>query len=220
MAIISSDYLNIITSEHRDKPKYMATVERVLGYLDDMYLFLGQINDVVDIESSVGKQLDLIGEYVNVGRVLPFSPEEGYSQTLNDDDYRFLIKARILWNTWDGTVEGLESIWSQMFPNILLYHVQQDQMTEVFYILFDDSNNIKIQMILNDMILPRPTGVRYLINILGFSSDLPLFGLDMATDIVNGFDLGHWFALGAWYDLVDSNGAYLLDANGYQLQCL
>ena len=65
------DYTGKITSEHADKPKYIATVQAVAS------CFLGagdasvSLTKEFDLDSAIGAQLDVIGEWVGVTRDIP-----------------------------------------------------------------------------------------------------------------------------------------------------
>jgi hypothetical protein len=133
MALI--DYLNLITQQHRDKPKFMATVEA------DVYPYV-YIQEVVnsftaafEIATAVGDQLDIIAEWVGITRDIPvpltdvyfewddaaqptktgwdfgswkgaFDPASGM-QRMNDDLFRKVIRGKIFANSWIGDLDGI-----------------------------------------------------------------------------------------------------------------
>ena len=85
-------YLNIITSEHRMKVKYVSFVSSILNPLFDTAECISNNEYFFDLEFAIGDQLDIIGEIIGIERRVDFVLDDG-AQVLNDDDYRFLIKA-------------------------------------------------------------------------------------------------------------------------------
>jgi len=66
--MITEDYLNLITSEHRQKPKYVAMAEftaEVYVHIQDV---LTSMIPKFDVDTAVGDQLDIIGIWVGVSR--------------------------------------------------------------------------------------------------------------------------------------------------------
>lgn len=112
-------YLKRITSQHRIRPKYMATNKAYLDKLQDAYDFYMQILLGFDLDTAIGKQLDLLGKIVGIDRVLDFEPYYANSK-LNDEQYRKLIRAKISTNQWDGTMQGLISLWEGIFGEYTL----------------------------------------------------------------------------------------------------
>lgn len=118
-------YLDKITSEHRIRPKYMATNTVYLDKLQDVYDFYLQILYGFDLNTATGEQLDFLGDIVGIGRVLDFEPYYADSK-LDDEKYRKLIRAKISTNQWDGTMQGLISLWKGIFDkyNLKIYDTQ------------------------------------------------------------------------------------------------
>ena len=56
-----STYLDRVTSEHKDKPKFMALVEARLKPFVDIFELLEEIDRAFDIDTAEGNQLDMIG---------------------------------------------------------------------------------------------------------------------------------------------------------------
>ena len=100
-----STYLNRITSEHKNKPKFMELVKARLEPFIDLCELLEDIDKSFDLDTASGAQLDIIGQYVGVSRLLDFQPNSADS-LLPDAYYRMLLKARISLNNWDGSIEG------------------------------------------------------------------------------------------------------------------
>ena len=134
------DYGELITSEHRDKPRFMATVrafcEPLAALQEDAQAMLAAF----DVDTAIGDQLDIIGQWVGISRAVTIPMDvyffswddsangwdagiwEGIGEIktsrydLPDDMYRALIKAKIMANKWRGTIHELYGILHAAFP--------------------------------------------------------------------------------------------------------
>ncbi len=134
----ASDYTNLITAEHADKPKYTAMVAAVAGAFAGVTNLLQSLPKKFDLDSAAGAQLDAVGRWVGLSRSISvplavyfsldteglgfdqgnwkqeLDPGEGLT-TLDDDSYRALIRAKIGANNWDGTHEMMLEIYQSIF---------------------------------------------------------------------------------------------------------
>ena len=133
--------LDYVTSEHNQRPKYMATVAlSVEPYIDGQNIALGY-QTLFDLDTAVGVQLDDVGKWVGITRFIeaptnilfsldldeedvgfdegqwqgPHYTSQSRITRLDDDMYRLLLRARIVSNYWDGTVEGAYKAWDTLF---------------------------------------------------------------------------------------------------------
>jgi|HubBroStandDraft_4_1064222.scaffolds.fasta_scaffold00021_34 hypothetical protein len=110
------------------------------------------------------------------------------SSTLSDADYLTLIRARIIWNQWDGQADSLWFPLQTLFPGCYIYITDNQNMTCTIK-LVGNFSSIQQQMIANDLIIPRPEAVAYTSNY----STTPSFGFDNTNPVfVQGFDIGEW----------------------------
>ena len=124
-----TEYTELITSEHKGRPKFEAMVSLVAG------AFVGTNNTALslpsafDLDTAVGAQLDVVGKWVGLSRQVavplsgvyfawntsavgwnqgvwqgPFDPGTGLID-LDDGTYRILLRAKIGANSWDGTLQ-------------------------------------------------------------------------------------------------------------------
>lgn len=182
------DYLNLITSEHIVRPKFMSVLETYLTPLAHTLDVFDQWDELFDLDTAQGSQLDIIGEIVGANRILPFQPSDGTSSVMNDDDYRFYIKAKILQNHWDGTRLGLEEIWISSFPDAPLQIEDHADMSVTITATFLGVSDLQLEMVENGLIFPRPAGVLYNYTII----KLPAFAYDQDTEVYKGYDEGTW----------------------------
>lgn len=134
-----TDYSGLITSEHNQRPKFMAVVEALAQPMVDLQNVLGSMPGEFDLDSAVGAQLDAVGEWVGISRVVntpltgvyfsfdtaglgfdqgvwkgPFDPDTGLTR-LDDETYRLVLRAKIGANHWDGTLESSKAILNAIF---------------------------------------------------------------------------------------------------------
>ena len=151
------DYLNIITSEHRQQPKYIAMLTAYLRKLQDAQLVIEALDLHFDLNEAIGAQLDRLGDIVGRSRILAFQPESR-SALLDDDNYRLIIKAKILQNQWAGTIEDMANLFQQVFPDMQLKIIDHQNMSMEIQVtgLRDD---LQLQMLNNGYVIPKPEGV-------------------------------------------------------------
>lgn len=109
------------------------------------------------------------------------------SALLNDADYTTLILAQIARNQWDGSIGEIYQLWNQIFPGLSFVFLDNQNMT-CNAILSAQLSQIQLQMIENDLILPRPQAVLYIYQ----QPELPVFGFNGDGSIIAGFDSGKW----------------------------
>lgn len=134
-----STYTSLITSEHADKPKYMALIAMIAQCYVDAQNVLASIPAAYDLDVAVGAQLDTDALWIGAKRGVdvpitdvyfsfdtdglgwdegvwygPYMPET-YVQSLDDDSFRLLCKFKVAANNWDGTLPTLYAALSELF---------------------------------------------------------------------------------------------------------
>lgn len=128
-------YLDLITDEHKEKPKFVATVTASVSPFAKMQEVMRKFIRDFDVDLATGAQLDTVALWVGVTRVvgIPISgyyftwddvvadgwdngvwkgigdPDAGFT-VLPDDLFRSLIKAKIQANHWRGDIAGAYDI--------------------------------------------------------------------------------------------------------------
>jgi hypothetical protein len=184
-------YLGLITSEHNQKPKFMATVAAAVQPFVDLQLTLAAMIGIFTPDS-VGDQLDKVGLWVGANRNLSV-PIDGIT-VLEDADFQTLIKLTIAENHWDGTVPGAYAIWNSVFASSGIGILIQDNQDMTMFVVFTGT----IESIVTKALLAggyfnlRPAGVL----ITGFFEpsvpDAPVFGFGVQNSAVAGFGTGCW----------------------------
>lgn len=214
-----TDYTGKITSEHADKPKFSAMVAAVAQCFVDAQNGLAAMPAAFDLDGAVGKQLDSVGLWVGVSRIVatpltgvyfsfdtaglgfdqgvwkgPFDPDTGVT-SLDDDTYRLLIRARIGANHWDGTLAGTKAILEQIFNGDTHVYLQDNQDMSITVGISGKVPSALFLALLSGGYIPiKPQAVRVSYYLVTSADGAPLFGFDMGNDYVAGFDAGAWAA--------------------------
>lgn len=211
------DYTGLITSEHNQKPKYMAVVESICQPMVDGINFLADLPLDFDLEQAIGVQLDAVGEWVGISRHIriplvgvyfsfdiagigfdqgvwkgPFDPDTGLT-TLDDETYRLFIKAKIGANHWDGTLEGSAAILNSIFDSSTHVFIEDHQdMSMTIGVSGKIPSPVFLALLSGGYIPIKPESVRVSISVVTTVDGTPLFGFDMNNQYVAGFDTGAW----------------------------
>ena len=213
----NNDYPGLVTSQHQ-KPRYTALVAVLTQPLVDAQALLASMPAEFDVDTAVGVQLDAVGLWAGITRVLrvplsgvyfawgiegvgwsegvwkgPYDPTSGLT-SLPDDVFRRLIKARIAANAWDGSIPGAYSVWESAFADtgsIIL--IQDNQaMSMVVGIAGQPLDTIEQALLVNGYIPLKPEGVQVLYYAVAPSVG-PLFAWDVSpSSVLSGWDSGQW----------------------------
>ena len=155
------------------------------GELDKVQANLVDLLNQVDIDQARGYSLDIIGRRVGIIREMPSYISKGFFSyygadgkgwnsgiwyragdstgdtiSLADSDYRFIIKAKILKNFQDGTLDSvLNARTKLMGSNVGV--TDNYNMTANIYAPLSLLTPIQSYLIQNLDLLPRPVGVKY-----------------------------------------------------------
>lgn len=208
-------YSDLIVSEHRERPKFVAAVEASTNAAVDQQAVILAFPSEFDLDSASGSQLDIIGLWVGRSRFVnipitgvyfawgtagvgwgqgywagPFDPTEG-AAPLPDSIYRNLLRATIALNYWDGTVQAAIDAITPLFPdNSIIVQDNQDMSLTVAVggAAFDP---LMASLLTGGYLALKPAGVRV---IFLFTSlpPLPLFGFGADNAFIGGWGRGAW----------------------------
>ena len=145
-------YSNLLILQYHGKPKAKSTIETTVGLLPDQLIL--EVLNGFDIETAVGKQLDILGEYVGVDR---YYLVDNQAELLSDEDYRILIKLKAICNTSSLSEKDIEESLFSFFGNAI--RMDTDENMEMTYFVPKNKTPI-IQAAIQKEVLPRPMGVR------------------------------------------------------------
>lgn len=212
-----TDYTGLITSEHNQRPKFMAVVAALAQPMVDLINVLGSMPAKFDLDVAVDAQLDDVGRWVGISRHVsvpltdvyfsldtdglgfdqgvwkgPFDPDTGLTD-LDNDTYRLVIRAKIGANHWDGTMESTVAILNSIFSGDTHVFIQDNQdMTMTIGVSGTPPSAVFLAALLKGGYIPlKPEGVRVDLVIVS-SEDGPLFGFDVQNELIAGFDAGAW----------------------------
>lgn len=211
------DYTALITSEHRNLPRFSAVLAALLQPLVDQMNLLAGMPGKFDLDVAVGDQLDTIGVWVGVSRRIrtpltgvyfsfdiaglgfdqgawkgPFDPDTGLT-ILDDDTYRLVIRAKIGANHWDGTLEQSAAILNSIFGAGTHVYIEDHQDMSMTIGIAGKVPPATFLALLSGGYIPlKPEGVRVNYTIVTTVDNSPLFGFDMSNQLVAGFDVGAW----------------------------
>lgn len=184
-------YLNLITSEHATKPKYMAWVKELLRPFIEAIKLNDDIKKAFNLNTSVGVQLDTIGKILVLDRRVNFEPTDGSSSLLDDDNYRFILKAKVIKNQWKGTISDFYTFWNTLMGQELNIFLVDNQNMDPVAVVWDSQVDSMTQDLLsNGYIIPKPAGLGLTIRKIDPDDLFGFFGSGL-----NGFDQGVFWNL-------------------------
>lgn len=190
----------------------------VLQPIVDSSVVMAAMAALFDIDTAVGAQLDIVGQWVGVSRRLrepitgvyftlgdaalgfgsgvwknPFDPVD-YLVDLPDDIYRLLLRAKVLNNHWDGTVEQAYLIWDVVFEGTDTGILIQDLggMHMLFALTGALPNPTTLALYLGGYLNNVPSGVKVDAYMTPSVPDTPYFGFGVVNSAIAGFGTGAW----------------------------
>lgn len=209
------DYLDLITSEYRLQPNYIATISIFANFYVYLQNLTASMVPIFDLDIAVGNQLDIIGQWVGISRNIAV-PIPGVYFTwdgdasvgwdygtwqpstlptevtsLPDDAYRTLIKAKIAANSWDGTTNSAYEIWDSIFTTFTILIQDHENMSYDLAIVGGIIDSLTQALITGGYIPLKPEGVRVNTYYIPVNTG-PLFAWDATSPYLAGWDTGSW----------------------------
>lgn len=178
-------YADLLILQYKDKPKAYDTIKNVVTpfIMDKVAL---DVRDAFNVDTAVGDQLDILGKYVGCQRI---NKTFTTTVTLDDDDFRVLIKMKIIQNNSGSSLSDIQDLIFTYFPNILLVFDYQNMQMNYYFLTSAGSLDLA-QVFVKTGALPKPMGVQ-----LGALMYLPsmdnIFGFrtyDIAPGTISGFN--------------------------------
>ena len=209
-------YLDLVSSWHRGKPRFAATLRAVVEALPKPT----EIAAAFDLDTAAGAQLDVIGQWVGLSRFLDsriegvyfawdtaglgweqgtwqglYDPTEGVVR-LDDETYRKLLRVKIAANQWDGTTPGAVAILNGVFegtdtPDARFYIEDHQDMSMLVGIAGGPPPALFTALLLRGYFPLKPEGVR-ISYVASSAFGAPVFGWDVSSDYLSGWDVGAW----------------------------
>lgn len=217
-----SDYLNLITPYHAQRPRFVNMIAVLVQALVDAQTMLGQMTADFDLDTAIGVQLDILGQWIGRSRYLqlpitgvyftfhmpgdadardgfdqgiwlgPYDPTTGVV-ALPDDTYRKVLQLQAIANEWDGTLGSIQAAFNTVFPGVAV----------------QDRGDVAGGLMSMDVLIPGVEMNSLLLGVLSQDfpikpsgvhvniiettiSTQPIFGFDVDGAIIGGFDEGAW----------------------------
>lgn len=202
---------------------FMAVVAALVQPAADTAALYHSMPVLYNLDLAVGTQLDTVGKWIGPTRYLSeaitgvyFSfdiPGLGFDQgiwnpsggsdvltALPDEEYRLLLYATVAANHWDGTVPGAEKVlntfWNPMGYSEFI--IDNQDMTMSFLLIGPPLTPL-VSALYNGGyldVVPASVGVanHYYLPGSGGIPTNPIFGFDLSTPLVAGFDSGYWLS--------------------------
>lgn len=210
-------YLDLITSEHNQKPKYLQTVTASIdAFIEDAILVAG-IPGLFDLDYSHGEQEDFTGQWIGKSRWIEISnvffswDYEGVGwnqanwrgpydtsdklQRLDDYHFRLLLYAAVIANHWDGSIPKAYEAWDTLFHWTGLKVVIQDygNMSMMYGLLWDrEPDMVLISLFTSGHMDLKPEGIQLIDYVFQSQPNVPFFGFDGSSDAIAGWESGYW----------------------------
>lgn len=156
-----SKYLaNLLIIQYNSKPRATMTIQS-LGRMFPVDLLLS-VRDGFNIDTATGDALDILAKYIGVSR--GYTNSDNNSALLTDEEFRVLLKLKIIVNNGTGTLYGLETNLYNLFGTGIRVVEDKDaggnQVMSLTYYIRSDWVNVGLAAVQQD-VLPHPTGVGY-----------------------------------------------------------
>lgn len=169
-----SKYTDLITNYHAGKPLFFQHVDLSTRPLTDVSTALSDLITAFDIDTAVGVQLNILGEWIRRTRYVsvpisgiyfsldtdglgfdqgvwqgPYDPDSGYT-ALSDETYRVILKAKIAINNWNGQNDTLPPILDTALAGsgLRMQIVDNQDMTISIWVFPDvDISQVSLELI-------------------------------------------------------------------------
>lgn len=164
-------YYNLLIMQYKGQPKASEHIkfiveQPIMDFLPD------QIINAFSLEDAIGAQLDIVGKYIGVART---NPGFEYPITLDDDDYRQLIKMKILSNNAGSSLAEIQNLINIYFKGQVV--IFDNKAMNLSYYMDSSAGTLDFaQVVVTIGILPRPMGVG-ISSVIYYSDVTKFFGM-------------------------------------------
>lgn len=219
--LYKNGYTALITSEHATRQKFRTLVGSLAHPFNAVQQAFDNIQNGFDLDTAVGAQLDVIGLWVGVSRQVKtpitgvyftwgdtanptstgwsygvwkgkYDPSTGV-ESMSDDTYRSMIRAKIAANQWDGSIPGAYAIWNVAFSGSGASLIIQDKqdMTMIVAVTAEAMSGLNKALMSQGYLPIRPAGVR--IRSYRFvPANGPMFAWGISNTDLDGWGSGQW----------------------------
>ena len=146
-------YADLLIIQYHGKPKARSMIEALVDQVL-MNQIPQKLEEAFDLETAVGKQLDILGKRLGVTRNVFL--RNGDPVTLTDTEFRTFIKLQAARMTLAASLYDIQTLLINFFQSSI--RVFDNENMTLDYFVFGESSTLLSVLIKQDM-LPRPTGV-------------------------------------------------------------
>lgn len=143
---------SLLIIQYHSKPKAKATIEALAKMFPVDLIFA--VRDGFDLDKATGKQLDILAKYVGVSRF--YYNQDGEIITLNDEEFRTLVKFKAISNTSTGSHYDIDTALYNFFGTRV--RATSDGNMAMTFFVPSDSERV-IEAAIQQKALPTPLGV-------------------------------------------------------------
>lgn len=210
-------YLSLVPSFNATKPKFTATLAAILQPFADAQVFLDDLPSQFDLDTAIGAQLDVVGQWIGQSRYIPvplqnlwFSFNDsarGFGKgiwkgpydagtgitRLDDETYRRLLRAIAAANEWDGLLSSALTALGDFFDQSgsLVFIQDNGDMSAVFGVSQMIPSVLDLLLLSRGYIPLKPQSVKTTYRVTSVNNT-PLFGFGVQNEYVAGFGYGAW----------------------------
>ena len=211
------NYTDTIISQYANSPTLTRLIDLYNAYLDMEGEIQSFRHEIWDIDTCNGSGLDMWGKIVGVSRFLkmpvrgeffgfqggdgvPFGVAPFYndilqaSTPLGDENYRRIIKIKMLANITRCTIPDLNRILKLVVPNVLGYVLEVAPMA-VAYVIVGKLSEIDYAILTQSGVMPRPAGVNVRVIQIDPTTTLGFSEANVSTPKYQAFGFGTLFNL-------------------------
>ncbi len=132
---LARGWLRDMPQQFQGKPKIEILIRALARQLEEVEAVLGEINELTDVDSAQGKNLDYVGDIVCMSRkeAGEFIKQRYDEPVISDERYREYLRYKILRNTSDCTywdiMQALDILWDVTKAT---YYEQEDRPATIF----------------------------------------------------------------------------------------
>lgn len=174
-----------IYAQYRNKPKAVAWYAITRELADEIDVAAQVVRKMYDIDGNIGAQLDIIGRIVVADRNFlantPLFPSLfgdvdaefgdvdavfselfiGSDSLMSDDFFRLVIRAKIIKNNSDATIESILNGVTFLIPNADVVRVVDGEDMSFSIEFQGNITDLERWALLNAKLIPKPQGVRF-----------------------------------------------------------
>lgn len=208
-----SDLSPVILWQYLDAKKLLSLIQYQQDFMDEAITnFFSELNvKFFNISTAGTNGLVLWGRLLNVGRPVLENDDGSYTE-FTDEQYRMVLRAQIYLLAFDGSIKALNSFFKILFPDIAIAITDNYDMSVSINVLQAEEDIADWQVALLNYLLvpqgatgsaqtyalslPRPSGVKYILNYnVDYSTIFGFEGMTFTDDTGNeesiaGFDNG------------------------------